>query len=93
MITVIRQFHGGMRACAQSDDGARLNWFEVEQGLRQEYVLSPLLFNIVFAAGLDVVLQRFSEDTGAPEGTADVDGTGNGYGLRSSRGVRYVTRE
>ena len=29
---------------------------------------------------------------GAPEGTAGVDETGNGYGLRSSCGVGYVVR-
>ena len=33
----------------------------MEQGLRQAIVLSPL-FNIFFAAMLNVVLQRFSED-------------------------------
>ena len=38
--------------------------FEVEQELRQECVLSPLLSNILFATLLTVVvLQRFSEDT------------------------------
>ena len=36
------------------------------QGLRQGFVLSPLLFNILFAAVLTVVLQRFSEDTAIP---------------------------
>ena len=34
----------------------------MEQGLWQECVLSPLLFNIFFAAELNVVLQRFSKD-------------------------------
>ena len=34
----------------------------MEQGLRQRFVLSPLLFNIFFAAVLNVVLQRFSEE-------------------------------
>ena len=64
MIEVIGQFHDGMRACVRRDDGRRSERFEVAQGLRQGCVLFPLLFNVLFAAKLFVVLERFSKDTG-----------------------------
>ena len=48
-----------MRARVRPDDGVCLDWFEVEQGLRQGCVL----FLHIFAAVLTVVVQRFSDDT------------------------------
>ena len=62
MLTVIRQFHEGRRARVCTDDGEHSEWFDVTQGLRQECVLSPLLFNVFFAEAIHVVLVRFGED-------------------------------
>ena len=55
-------FHDGMRARVQLDDGDFSAWFNVCQGLPQGCLLSPLLFNIFFAAVIKVILQRFAED-------------------------------
>ena len=62
MLTVIRQFHEGMRARVRTDDGERSKWFDVTQGLRQRCVLSPLLSNAFFAAVAHAVVVHFSED-------------------------------
>ena len=64
MISAIRQFHNGMRACVRLDDRVCLRWFVVEQGLRQGCVLAPLLFNIFFAAVIYVASTRFKADKG-----------------------------
>ncbi|CAM9246288.1 unnamed protein product [Ectocarpus sp. 8 AP-2014] len=62
MIGVTRQFHDGMRARVRMDDESYSGWFWLTQGLRQGCLLSPLLFDIFFAADIEVVVIRFSED-------------------------------
>ena len=64
MISVIRQFHDGMRAWVRLDDRVCSEWFEVEQCLRQGCVLAPLLFNIYFAAVVNVASTRFKAGKG-----------------------------
>ena len=64
IISVIRQFHDGMRACVRLDGRVCSRWFAVEQGLRQGYVLAPLLINIFFAAVIKLASTRFKADKG-----------------------------
>ena len=59
VISVIRQFHDGMRACVRLDDRACSGRFAVEQGLRQGCVLAPLLCSIFFAAAVNVAYTHF----------------------------------
>ena len=78
MIDVTRQFHDGMRARVRMDDGELSEWFEVSQGLRLGCMLSPSFFNIFFAAVMEVVLQRFSEDDTILENLVFLDGGSGG---------------
>ena len=64
MISAIRQFHDGMRACVRLYDRVCSRWFAVEQGLRQGCVLAPLLFNIFFAVVINVASTRFKANKG-----------------------------
>ena len=64
MIEMIPQSHDGMRTCVRSNDRRCSEWFEGAQRLRQGCVLSPLLFNVFFAAALLVAPERFSNDAG-----------------------------
>ena len=59
---LIRQFHDGMRACERLDGRVCSGWFAVEQGLRQECVLMPLLFSTFIAAVINVAYTRFKAD-------------------------------
>ena len=53
-----------MRACVRLDGRVCSRWFAVNQGLRQECVLAPLLFNISFTAVINVASTRFKVDKG-----------------------------
>ena len=64
MMSVIRQFHDGMRACVRLDDRVCLGWFAVEQSLRQGCVLAALLFNILFVVVINVASTHFKVDNG-----------------------------
>ena len=58
IISVIRQFHDGMRACVRLDDGVCSGCFAVEQGC----VLAPLQFSMFFAVVINVAYTRFKTD-------------------------------
>ena len=62
MIAVIGKLHSGMRARVCKDDEELLDRFPVTQGLRQGFSMSSLLFNVFFAAPLEVIVAWFSQD-------------------------------
>ena len=57
----ILRWHPSMRAAQRQ---GVLGWFAVEQGLCQGCVLPSLVFNIFFAAVINVASTRFKEDKG-----------------------------
>ena len=59
MLAIIRGFHDGVKARVKMDDGKFSDWFDVEHGLRQGCNLTPLLFNVFFAAILRVSVAEF----------------------------------
>ena len=64
MISVVRQFYEGVRTRVRLDDRVCLVWFAVEQELFQGCVLASLLFNIFFAAVINVAFTRFKANKG-----------------------------
>ena len=63
MLTIIRQLHEDMRARVRTDDGEQSELFGVTQGLRQGCILSPLLFNVLFADAIHAVVVHASVRT------------------------------
>ena len=63
MISVIRQFHDGIRACVRLDDGVCSGRFGVEQRLPQWSMLALLLSRIDSAGSIDVASTRVSRRT------------------------------
>ena len=84
MISVIRQFHDGMRACVWLDDGVCSGWSAVEQGLRRGCVLAHLsvqhLLRGDYKRGRHAFQggQRHHGRFGAPEEESGVRGAGGG---------------
>ena len=72
MISVIRQFPVGMQVYVRLDDRVCSRWFAVEQGLRQGCVLASLLFNIFFAAVINLASTRFKADKGIMDALVDL---------------------
>ena len=90
MISVICQFHDGMRACVRLDNRVCLRWFAAGQGLRQGCVRAPILFNIFFTAVINVASTRFNADKGIiiRFGIPDEEKGGGGKQLPESQSSR-----
>ena len=89
MISAIRQFHDGIRACVRLDDGVCSGWFAMEQGLRQGCVLAPLLFNVFIAAVIHVAYTHFEGDIDITDALVSLrkkTGMGGTNGRRASPG-------
>ena len=59
MVSAIRYFYDGMRACVRRDDRMCSRWFALERGLRQGRILAPSLFDILFEAVTNLALYAF----------------------------------
>ena len=76
-----------MRECVRLDDRVYSGRFAVEKGLRQGCVLAPLLFNIFFAAVINVVYPRFKADKNIMDALVHLEkkaGAGGSYRRRAS---------
>ena len=75
-----------------TEDGECSEWFEVGQGLRQGFVLSPLLFNVFFAAVLHIALERFSRNADILGDLVYLDESPKGMGPETARRRRDARR-
>ena len=85
MISVIREFHDGMRAYMRLDDRVCSGWFAVEQGLSKGCVLAPLLFSIFFTTVINVASTSFKADKGTMDALVHLRKKGGGGAGGSNR--------
>lgn len=75
-------------------DGEHSEWFDATQGLRQDCVLlSPLLFNVAFAAAIYAVLTRLSKDEVVVRGCFTLRRMGWSKTKSEQRGAGCVRRD
>ena len=81
------KFRHGVRACVRSGSGVRVRMYAI-----------PAIVQYLLRSRADDYLSKIQRGYGHPpragalEGTANVNGIGAGYGLRSSCGVVYSVR-